>query len=33
LGRGLDEHGGRMAADVKNFTNIPAQLQVSEIIP
>ena len=33
LGRGLDEQGGRMAVDVKNFTNISAQLQVSEIIP
>jgi uncharacterized protein (TIGR02118 family) len=32
LAKGLATHGARMAADVKNFTNVPAQLQVSEII-
>jgi uncharacterized protein (TIGR02118 family) len=32
LGQGLAMHGARMAADVTNFTDIVAQLQVSEII-
>jgi uncharacterized protein (TIGR02118 family) len=32
LALGLATHGARMAADVNNFTNLSAQLQVSEII-
>ena len=32
LTQGLALHGSRMAADVTNFTNIAAQVQVSEII-
>jgi len=32
LNQGLAMYGARMAADVNNFTNIVAQLQVSEII-
>jgi len=32
LTEGLAVHGSRMAADVTNFTDIAAQLQVSEII-
>jgi uncharacterized protein (TIGR02118 family) len=32
LAQGLALHGARMAADVANFTNIAAQLQVSEVV-
>jgi len=30
--KAMDKHGGEILADVANYTNIPPQIQISEII-
>jgi uncharacterized protein (TIGR02118 family) len=30
--KGMGQHGKELMADIANYTNIPAQIQISEIV-